>query len=306
MVTNCHTPDRNMCAPDGKLAVLFVDIDGTVMVCQKYFDGAIQEFAELMSLCGFNRKAAEAKLNQVYYGSMPHRGFERGKFGQAIAESYTALCRENGVRRKKLVADICERIGRAPFFNPPELFDYALPVLTRARHNFMIVAVTVGNREAQKYKIRQGGLSAVFDDIIITLQENKAGLVGQFIEDMDASPHYSAFVGNSIRSDGAALSKTNFVYLPLETSLASASDKLPENTGFETMRCKDWLDVEESALNRLIRRRRRAIRLGLPSPSTPADKGGAPAPSSCGCGSVSDAQPETGTGPVTTGSTDPD
>lgn len=303
MVTNCQTPDRNMCAPDGKIAALFVDIDGTVMVCQKYFDNAMAEFAELMSLCGFNRKEALATLNQIYYGSMPHRGFERGKFGQAIAESYVALCRKYNVRRRQRIADICERIGRAPFFNPPELFEYALPVLTRARHNFLIVAVTVGNREAQKYKIRQGGLSSVFDDIIITLQENKAGLVGQFIEDMDVSPHYSAFIGNSIRSDGAALSKTNFVYLPLETSLASANDRLPENTGFETINTKDWLDVEESAINRLIRRRRRAIRLGIPDLAGGGARG---ANRPCCSGAGHDAQPETSTGPVATGSTDPD
>jgi FMN phosphatase YigB (HAD superfamily) len=296
-----------MCAPDGKLAALFVDIDGTVMVCQKYFDGAMNEFAELMSLCGFDRKEAHLMLNQIYYGSMPHRGFERGKFGQAIAETYIALCRKHKKRRRQLVADICERIGRAPFFNPPELFEYALPVLTRARHNFLIVAVTVGNREAQKYKIRQGGLSSVFDDIIITLQENKAGLVGQFIEDMDISPTYSAFIGNSIRSDGAALSKTNFVYLPLETSLASSTDKLPQNTGFEMITAKDWLDVEESAINRYIRRRRRAIRLGLSMPPAPADKGGAHGGGRPCCSeAATDSQPETSTGPVTTGSTDPD
>lgn len=304
MVQTCHTADRNMCAPDGKLAVLFVDIDGTVMVCQKYFDGAMNEFAQLMSLCGFDRKEAHATLTKTYYGSMPHRGFERGKFGQAIAEAYTALCRRHKVRRNQLTADICERIGRAPFFNPPELFEYALPVLTRARHNFLMVAVTVGNREAQKYKIRQGGLSAVFDDIIITLQENKAGLVGEFIEDMNVSAHFSAFIGNSIRSDGAALSKTNFGYLPLESSLTSPNDKLPLNTGFQQITLKDWLDVEESLINRLIRRRRQAIKLGLPGPSAP----GVMDRECCGGSGdqSSDVRPETSTGPVTTTGTDVD
>lgn len=310
MVTNCHTPDRNMCAPDGKLAVLFVDLDGTVMLCQKYFDGAVNEFAELMSLCGFKRKEARALLSKIYYGSMPHRGFERGKFGQAIAETYHALCKEYRVPRRALVADICERIGRAPFFNQPELFPYALPVLTRARHNFLMVAVTVGNREAQKYKIRQGGLSAVFDDFIITLKENKAGLVGEFIEDMNVSPHYSAFIGNSIRSDGASLAVTNFFYLPLESSLAAPTDKLPANTGFQQITFTDWLDVEESGINRLIRRRRQAIKLGLPAPTVPAVAAGSADGADEGCCGKGlerrDSLPETSTGPVTTTGTDVD
>ncbi|MBZ0188641.1 MAG: hypothetical protein K8F91_20515, partial [Candidatus Obscuribacterales bacterium] len=151
-------------------------------------------------------------------------------------------------------------IGSAPFFNEPDLFPHALPVLTRARHNFLPVAVTVGSREVQKYKIRQGGFASVFDDIIITLNENKAELVGEFIEDLGVHPHHSAFIGNSVRSDGVTLSKTNFVYLPLETSLAGPNDRFPESK-FRLFRTENWLDVEERVLNRLIRRRRNAAEL---------------------------------------------
>lgn len=257
MRKNCHTPERNMCAPGGKIAALFVDIDGTVMECQKYFDSAINEFATLMALCGFEKKIARQTLEQSYYGSMPHRGFERENFGKAIAEAYGILCKTFGKRRNREVALICQRIGSAPFFNQPELFPHALPVLTRARHNFLIVAVTVGSREAQKYKIRQSGLASVFDDIIITLNENKAELVGEYIEDLDVHPRYSAFIGNSVRSDGAALAKTNFVYLPLETSLAGPNDKFPESK-FRLFRSGNWLEVEERVINRLIRRKRNA------------------------------------------------
>lgn len=258
MITNCHTPERNMCAPDGKFAALFVDIDGTAMICQPYFDAAMNEFAALMALCGFDKKHALATLNKVYYGSMPHRGFDRGRFGEAIQEAYHALCKEKRVRRNREVASICGRIGSAPFFNTPVLFNNVLPVLTRARHNFLLAAVTVGNREAQKYKIRQGGLSSVFDDIIITLNENKPLLVSEFMEDMNISPEHSAFVGNSIRSDGACLSVTNFLYLPLETSLSAPNDKLPESK-FYTNTFKDWAELEERGINRLIRHRRKAL-----------------------------------------------
>ena len=38
--SHCRTASRNMCAPQNKIAALFVDIDGTVMECQKYFDRA--------------------------------------------------------------------------------------------------------------------------------------------------------------------------------------------------------------------------------------------------------------------------
>lgn len=270
MASKCHTPGRNYCAPNGKIAALFVDVDGTIMECQPYYDGAIAEFATLMSLCGFDRKKAEDTLKRVYYGSMPHRGFERHRLAEAIVEAYGVMCKEHKKRRRKDVIAICERIGSAPFFRRPRLFENALAVLSRARKQFYIIAVTVGDREVQNYKIRQGGLDAIFDDKIIILKENKADNVREVIKDLNIDPHLSAFIGNSIRSDGATLSETNFVYLPLESSLTRSGDKLPENTGFETFETTDWRDTEERAIQRLIRRRQQLIEEDGDSVETPA------------------------------------
>lgn len=258
MTTPCHSADRNMCCPGGKIAALFVDIDGTAMLCQPYFDGAFEEFATVMELLGVPKETSKKALGDIYYGSMPHRGFERERFPEGIVETYHHLCAEHKLEPRADILPVLERIGNAPFFRKPELFPHALQVLTRAQHNFKLIAVTVGDREVQKYKIRQGGLDAVFDETIITLREGKAELVAEAIEDYNIDPHYSAFIGNSIRSDGVCLSKTNFIFLPLESSLSKNGDKLPENTGFTTFQVTDWRDAEERAIKRLLRRRKMA------------------------------------------------
>jgi FMN phosphatase YigB (HAD superfamily) len=248
-----------MCCPGGKVAALFVDIDGTAMICQPYFDGAFEEFATVMELLGVPKDASKKALTDIYYGSMPHRGFERERFPEGIIETYHHLCTEYKLDRRVDILPVLERIGNAPFFRSPELFPNALQVLTRAQHNFMLIAVTVGDREVQKYKIRQGGLDAIFDETIITLREGKAELVAEAIEDYNIDPNFSAFIGNSIRSDGVCLNKTNFIYLPLESSLSKTGDKLPENTGFKTFSVVDWRDGEERAIKRLLRRRKMAM-----------------------------------------------
>ncbi len=74
------------------------------------------------------------------------------------------------------------------------------------------------------------------------------------IEDMGIDPNASAFIGNSIRSDGAALSETNFIYLPLELSLSRPGDALPESK-FRKFEAKDWREVEERGIVRLLRQR---------------------------------------------------
>jgi FMN phosphatase YigB (HAD superfamily) len=248
-----------MCCPGGKIAALFVDIDGTAMICQPYFDGAFEEFATVMELLGVPRDASKKALGDIYYGSMPHRGFERERFPEGIIETYHHLCTEHKLTPRGDILPVLERIGNAPFFRKPELFPNALQVLTRAQHNFKLIAVTVGDREVQKYKIRQGGLDAIFDETIITLREGKAELVREAIEDYNIDPNFSAFIGNSVRSDGVCLSKTNFIFLPLESSLSKNGDKLPEDTGFKTFEVVDWRDAEERAIKRLLRQRKMAM-----------------------------------------------
>lgn len=251
--------ERNFYAPGGKLAALFLDIDGTIMVCQPYFDEAFEEFATFMKFLGINKDEARDTLRTVYNGSMPHRGFERERFPEALIETYELLLAKHNI----LVADedvehirsILKGVGSAAVFRKPKVFADAQQVLTRAHDRFLLIAVTIGDYEVQQYKIRQGGLDKLFDGRIITLQEGKDDLVQEAIEDYNVDPHHSAFVGNSIRSDGVCLKKTNFVYLPLESSLPKAGDKLPENTGFLTFNASNWREVEQRAINRLLRRR---------------------------------------------------
>lgn len=259
--SNCRTPDRNFCAPGGKIAALFVDLDGTMLVCQPYFDQAHANFAHFMKLRGFDPEEALKVLRNVDHSATERAGFERDRFGKSLVEAYEQMRKS---KRRRFKAEeiendrqICENIGRAPFFREPELFPNAAAVLSRAHHNFKIIAVTIGNREAQKYKVRQAGIQRVFDELVITSRDDKEQLVAQLIKDLKIDPHLSGFIGNSVRSDGACLAHTNFIYLPLEAGWSfDQSAALPKDSGFETMHVNDWRQCEESAINRLVRRRR--------------------------------------------------
>lgn len=258
---NCRTADRNFCAPGGKIAALFVDVDGTILVCQPYFDQANANFGHFMKLRGFDPDESINALRDIDHANTERVGFERDRFGKSIVEAYEHMRKLKRKRFKpeEILNDrqICENIGRAPFFREPELFPNAATVLGRAHHNFKIFAVTIGNREAQKYKVRQAGLQPVFDELIITSRDDKPNLVSQVMKDLNIDPHLSAFIGNSQRSDGACLAHTNFIYLPLEPGWAfDKKALLPQNTGFETIEVSDWRQCEERAINSLVRRRK--------------------------------------------------
>jgi len=266
MSRKCHTPGRNFCAPSGKIAALFVDWDGTISVCEKYFEESKQRFVFFMSMLGFDRQEADKLMRDSELAYIEKHGFERDALAKAMAGTYRRLCTKHKVRFKKHLSEICWDIGRSPFFREPELFANAAAVLGRAHHNFRIIAVTIGNREAQKYKIRQAGLATVFDDIIITHRDDKAKLVQAAIDDLNIDPKLSAFIGNSLRSDGACLKVTNFCWLPMEGGWAfDRRSALPENTGYECFEVKDWREAEEHGINRLLRRRQASMELGSES-----------------------------------------
>jgi FMN phosphatase YigB (HAD superfamily) len=255
MARKCQVPGRNFCAPNGKIAALFVDIDGTISVCEPYFEEAKQRFGYFMSLRGFDRAEAIKLVREIELAYIEKHGFERDALATAMVNAYRRLARRKGVRTNKFDRGICEDIGRSPYFREPELFPNAAAVLGRAHHNFRIIAVTIGNREAQKYKVRQAGLATVFDDMIITQRDDKSALVRAAIEDLNIDPRFSAFIGNSLRSDGACLKETNFIYLPMEPGWAFDKAVLPRQTGYEVFEVKDWRDAEERGINRILRRR---------------------------------------------------
>ncbi|HEY9715490.1 MAG TPA: HAD family hydrolase [Chroococcales cyanobacterium] len=262
MQTHCQTPGRNFCAPSGKVAALFVDLDGTIIECQPNFDNAKERFVHLMVMCGFDRKRATQVMKECELHTAKTAGFERENFGKAIIAAYSQLCKEAKRRRNRQILGICEDIGNSPFFRMPKVFPNAAAVLGRAHRKFLIIAVSIGNREAQKYKIRQGGLDPVFDRILITPNDNKVELVQAAIEDLNIDPEFSAFIGNSLRSDGASLAVTNFVHLPLESGWEYDVAELPGGGKFRKFDARDWRDAEEKAIERLIRRREMALENG--------------------------------------------
>jgi FMN phosphatase YigB (HAD superfamily) len=171
-MVKCQTPNRNFCAPDGKNAALFFDLDGTIVVCQPYFDEAGDAFAHFMANRGFDREEARTAAREFNQKFLHEHGFEREVFNKAMVECYRHMVKS---KRRRISAEdqlhderIVYAIGTFPFFRAPHVFPNAAPVIGRAKHSFLLFAVSAGNREAQKYKVRQAGLDPVFDEIIIT------------------------------------------------------------------------------------------------------------------------------------------
>lgn len=250
----CQPPGRNYVLPNGKIAAAFFDFDGTIAECEPDFVRAKDMFWHFMRRLGFNKKDAAEVFAKIEHDNMNLKGFEVDMLGEAMAATYRALCKKHGKRVNSNDELICREIGRHPYWRKPKEFKDALPVLNRTQHNFLMVLVTIGNREAQKYKAKMLGLQ--FDEMIITAESNKRLLVANAIKDCNIDPRYSFMKGNSAKSDGDVGHVTNMIYNPLETGLKFDEAELPTQTDFEIFVVKNWREAEEQGIMRLVRRRR--------------------------------------------------
>ena len=255
MKARCNFRARKVSGPHGKHYVLYIDVDGTLVACEPLFKRARANFAHLMQLLGFDIESALALIHEIDLRNARAVGFERDRFPLSMVETYRELCSRSSKSPEQRVVELCMDIGNSPFFQIPEVFANALPVLERASKYFLLVAVTMGNREVQEYKIHQAGFGGLFDELIITPDDNKAVCVRESIIDMNVDASLSAFIGNSLRSDGACLTETNFIHLPLEDGWAFDEHALPVETGFQAFSAKSWRGAEERAIARLIRQR---------------------------------------------------
>ena len=260
-MSDCRTMDANYCTPDGKSAALFIDVDGTILVCNPLFDEAARAFSHFMSQIGFNPAEVHETFKKFNHEFSDKFGFELDVYGNAMVEVYRHMVKTKRRRfstdRQAIDERIIRSLGMSPYFRKPQVFPECAEVLRRAKHSFKLFAVSIGNREAQKYKVHRANLPGFEEPLIFTAWDNKPQYVKAVMEDMNISPKYSAFIGNSPRSDGACLAVTNFIYLPIEAPWSyDAGFELPKNTGFDVFEASDWRECEEKGINRLLRRRR--------------------------------------------------
>ncbi len=268
----CHREDRNYYLPSGLKACGFIDFDGTIAKCEPLFLQAKREFACFMELFGFNKAEVLEILEEHDNDNVSKHGFELHRLGDSMKNVYRQLLSDRPEATNEDYLGICENIGFRPFFKSPEPFPNAIRVLNRIRKRYHLTLVTIGDYGAQKFKASEIG-SSIFDEVIITSQDDKAEYVKLAMEAYDADPLHCFMLGNSKKSDGAVAQHTNFIWLPLENGWKRDDTELPKNTGFKITEAKSWREVEEKAIKPMVWARKYKLGDNGSYPDTSLDTG---------------------------------
>jgi FMN phosphatase YigB (HAD superfamily) len=243
---------RNYILPNGKVRAWFIDIDGTCMVCQPLHDEGLDCFAHAMhKLLGVDVDKARQLADGIIKEETGVHGFERDIAGKGMVKAYVQLCQELARETNRHEITLMRCIGACAYFRKPVLFDNCLEVLQEARKSFYLVAVTIGNKEAQEHKIKASGLGDVFDTWLVLNKVSKDSAVLDVVRDLNIDPRFSGSMGNSYKSDGVMRNVVHYCHLLLESAFNDSDSKVPHSE-FDFLKAANWSELRSVFLLPLL------------------------------------------------------
>jgi len=189
-------------------AIIF-DGDDTLWQTQVIYDEAKekfyrliedQEFGQLSSEQGFNKRAVAAKLAEIDVANVARYGFAKIRFAKSMRDVYKYFCVQCARPIDSRTLRRISKIGYSVFDRRPTLMVGARRILAYLHPRYRLYLYTAGNRGVQEKKIKELGISEYFEKIYILDQKSEAELQRILLEQrLEASS--TLMVGNSVRSD---------------------------------------------------------------------------------------------------------
>ena len=178
------------------LTTIAFDADDTLWQNESYFRAAEDEFVRWLAEFA-DRKTVEAHLLEVGKRNVPNIGFGMKTFTFSMIE--TAIDISGG----KVPAQIIARIlaaGKEMLNHPVELLPGVGEVLEALASSYRLVLITKGDLFHQENKVRQSGLSGMFEAVEI-VSEKSADTYRQAFSRHGDGPASSMMIANSLKSD---------------------------------------------------------------------------------------------------------
>ncbi len=189
---------------EGRIQVLLVDADDTLWENMRWFEEAMERYAEAARSLGRRRVAALEHLLAIERRNTKTEGYGSRRFERSLLQALRELAGEAGAeledRDLEPVQRACESIRKHPI----RLLKGVRRLLPRlaARHTLWLVSK--GEDAEQWDKIRRSGLEEHFEEIHICFEKNSefyGGLLRRIRENGNLNGAVVWMIGNSPRSD---------------------------------------------------------------------------------------------------------
>jgi putative hydrolase of the HAD superfamily len=183
---------------------LILDLDDTLIHCNKYFKESKNKFAFLMKKW-FKKMTKEelvAKKNDIDIRNVEEYGLHSYNYPVSLVETYLYFCKKY---KKKLddkkIAQIRE-IGQSVFERTVEPFPHTFDVLGQLqRDGHRMCLFTGGDVANQLRKISQLEMEQFFDAGVFIFEKKDQSALRKVLHQLRADRKSTWMIGNSLRSD---------------------------------------------------------------------------------------------------------
>jgi putative hydrolase of the HAD superfamily len=200
---------------------LILDLDDTLVHCNKYFVESRNRFANVMKkwFKPLSKEEILKKQSEIDIKSVEQNGLHSSIYTQSLVDTYRYFCEANGRKMKASEINQVEKMGQSVFQRKVKPFPYMYEILdTLQAEGHQLYLFTGGDAANQSRKINQLGLRDYFEERIFIFEHKNTEAMQQVIAKINADKKDIWMIGNSLKTDikPAIELGLNAIHIPAE------------------------------------------------------------------------------------------
>jgi putative hydrolase of the HAD superfamily len=204
-----------------KTHTLILDLDDTLVHCNKYFHEARDKFVKQMQ--SWFHVLPKEKINQkqleLDIKGVEKHGLHSSVYIDSLVKTYQYFCIKHKRRMREKEIERVRRIGQSVFQTEVQPFPYMYEVLnTLRKHGHQLHLFTGGDKENQTRKISQLALDNYFEDRIFIYEHKNSSALQDVLDKIKPDKKSTWMIGNSLKTDikPAIELGINAIHIPTE------------------------------------------------------------------------------------------
>lgn len=183
---------------------LILDLDDTLIHCNKYFKESKNKFAFVMRKWFKNLSKEELmrKKTEIDIKNVEEHGLHSINYPVSLVETYLYFCKKYKKKLDNKKIEQIRQIGQSVFERKVELFPHTFDVLHKLQNDgHRLCLFTGGDVANQLRKINQLNLEPFFTDGVFIFEKKDKQAFKKVLYELKADKKFTWMIGNSMRTD---------------------------------------------------------------------------------------------------------